>query len=555
MIRLKDLQIGYKLLLIFGLLAILLLATGIMGIYGARAINGDLQKVFNTHLPSMNLLLEADRDLQQLLVAERSMIFANVKSDEFKGLVEDYDGNLAQVKERFAKYILLAEEPEEKAIIPQFEAALKEWEPVSRKIVDGRIENTRQGRRLALDLTLTEAASKFESMRDQIDVLTNINLDLAKKANEQASAVYDQSIMLIVGAIIVGLVLGGIITFVISKTITGPISLGVNFARNMAKGDMSQDIPVDQHDEVGMLGAALNEMIAHMRTVISDIQEAAGNVTAGAEELSSTSETLSQGSTEQAAGVEEISSSMEQMAANIRQNAENAGETEKIALTVSGDAEEGGKAVAQTVEAMKQIAEKISIIEEIARQTNLLALNAAIEAARAGEHGKGFAVVAAEVRKLAERSGDAAGEISELSSSSVQVAEKAGNMLSKMVPDIQRTAELVQEIATASHEQDTGAAQVNKAIQELDGVVQQNASVSEETASNAEEMTAQAQRLQHSIAFFKVGGTQPSNVNVIRSAASPQRPAAQLPAQGTPTPVGSGVALDMGGSDEDFERF
>ncbi|WP_235264124.1 methyl-accepting chemotaxis protein, partial [Geoalkalibacter ferrihydriticus] len=206
----------------------------------------------------------------------------------------------------------------------------------------------------------------------------------------------------------------------------------------------------------------------------------------------------------QAAAAEEASSSMEQMAANIRQNADNAMQTEKIAAKSAQDARQGGEAVGKTVTAMKQIADKISIVEEIARQTNLLALNAAIEAARAGEHGKGFAVVAAEVRKLAERSQTAAAEISDLSGSSVEIAEQAGKMLTQMVPDIQKTAELVQEIAAASKEQDAGAEQVNKAIQQLDQVIQQNASASEEMASTSEELSSQAEQLQQAIAYFKV---------------------------------------------------
>jgi methyl-accepting chemotaxis protein len=199
---------------------------------------------------------------------------------------------------------------------------------------------------------------------------------------------------------------------------------------------------------------------------------------------------------------------MEQMVSNIRQNAENAQQTEKIALKSANDARESGKAVSETVSAIKKIAGKISIIEEIARQTNLLALNAAIEAARAGEHGKGFAVVASEVRKLAERSQSAAAEISHLSGSSVQIAERAGEMLEKLVPDIQKTAELVQEINGASSEQNSGAEQINRAVQQLDKVVQQNAGGSEEMSATAEELSSQAGHLQSAVEFFKTGDSE-----------------------------------------------
>jgi methyl-accepting chemotaxis protein len=249
---------------------------------------------------------------------------------------------------------------------------------------------------------------------------------------------------------------------------------------------------------------ALSAMVGKLVTVVSEVKEAAANVASGAGQMSSGSEGMSQGASEQAAAAEEASSSMEEMSANIKQNADNAKQTEKIAVKSADDAKEGGKAVAATVQAMKDIADKISIIEEIARQTNMLALNAAIEAARAGEHGKGFAVVASEVRKLAERSQNAAGEISELSASSVEVAEKAGTMLSNILPDIQRTAELVQEISAASKEQDTGAEQINKAIQQLDQVIQQNAAVAEEMASTATGLSSQADQLINSIGFFKL---------------------------------------------------
>jgi methyl-accepting chemotaxis protein len=280
---------------------------------------------------------------------------------------------------------------------------------------------------------------------------------------------------------------------------------GVAFAKQLSDGHLDVRIDVDQKDEVGALAAALTDMAGRLRNVVMQVNASAESVASGSEELSASSETLSQGATEQAASVEEISSSVEEMAANIRQNAENAMQTESLARKSAEDARQGGQAVTQTVDAMRQIVERIGFIEEIARQTNLLALNAAIEAARAGEHGKGFAVVAAEVRKLAERSGQAAGEIGQLSAASLAVAERAGGMLATIVPDIERTSELVQEISAACREQTTGADQVNKAVQQLDQVIQQNASASEETASTSEELAAQAQRLTQVMHFFKLG--------------------------------------------------
>jgi methyl-accepting chemotaxis protein len=282
----------------------------------------------------------------------------------------------------------------------------------------------------------------------------------------------------------------------------------------LAAGDLDVHAVVAANDDDTMVIAqnfekvstSLNDMVAKLREIVGEVQSSADNVAAGSQELSASAQQMSEGASEQAAAAEEASSSMEEMSSNIRQNADNALQTEKIATKSATDAQEGGKAVVQTVAAMKEIAGKISIIEEIARQTNLLALNAAIEAARAGEHGKGFAVVASEVRKLAERSQKAAAEISQLSSVSVEVAETAGAMLGRMLPDIQKTAELVQEISAASREQDSGAEQINKAIQQLDQVIQQNAGASEEMSSTAEELSSQAEQLQSVIAFFKLDG-------------------------------------------------
>lgn len=281
-------------------------------------------------------------------------------------------------------------------------------------------------------------------------------------------------------------------------------------AENIAEGDLRTDVNVLSDKDT--LGKSLAKMIENLRDVVSSVKMAGDNVAAGSQELSSSTEEMSQGATEQAASAEQASSSMEQMSSNIKQNADNAQQTEKISMQAADDAEKGGQAVEETVTAMKQIAEKISIIEEIARQTNMLALNAAIEAARAGEHGKGFAVVADAVRKLAERSQTAAGEISNLSTTSVEIAENAGTMLNRIVPDIRKTAELVQEINAASTEQNTGADQINQALLQLDQVIQQNASATEEMSATAEELAAQAEQMKDTISFFKTNDSS-ENIN------------------------------------------
>lgn len=371
----------------------------------------------------------------------------------------------------------------------------------------------------------------------------------------------------VVGALVVVVLLALALVFFISRGITRPVAEAVSVIQQLENGDLTATLDDNRKDEIGQMAKALNTMCANLSDVVQNVKAAADNVAAGSMELSSSSQQMSQGATEQAAAAEEASSSMEQMSANIRQNADNAMETEKIAMKSADVAKDGGQAVAETVSAMKDIAEKISIIEEIARQTNLLALNAAIEAARAGEHGKGFAVVASEVRKLAERSQNAAAEISELSGSSVEIAERAGSMLGEMVPDIQRTAELVQEISASSKEQDTGADQINKAIQQLDSVIQQNASASEEMASTSEELSSQAEQLQDSIAFFTVADQgKPGRQSTVSTKQKVVKPRTvkqkQLP-QAKPVSKAAGNAggieldLDAGPDtdDKEFERF
>jgi methyl-accepting chemotaxis protein len=294
------------------------------------------------------------------------------------------------------------------------------------------------------------------------------------------------------------------VSLLVVRTITHPLAAAVSLVAQVAQGDLTKTAEVSSGDELGKMLEGLNTMIASLRGTVEQVTTAAGNVSNGSAEMTSTASQLSQGSSEQAAAAEETTSSMEEMAASVQQNADNARQTDKIASKAAEDAKASGEAVRQTVHAMKEVAEKINIIEEIARKTDLLALNAAVEAARAGEHGKGFAVVASEVRKLAERSQTAAAEISRLTGEGVSTAEGAGTLIERLVPDIQKTAELVREIAASSAEQSTGAAQVNQSIQQLDQVIQQNAAASEELASTAEELSSQAEMLQAAIGVFKV---------------------------------------------------
>jgi len=363
--------------------------------------------------------------------------------------------------------------------------------------------------------------------------------DTALQAKEDGARAQILLLVLTMASTVIGIGAAAWIALNISRG----LSRAVGLANAVAIGDLSQKIDVSSRDEIGdlvtslngmtvnlnatakladtiangdltidakplsdkdTLGLALERMVTKLRAVVSDTLTASQNMSAGSQELSSSAEQLSQGATEQASASEEASASMEEMAANVKQNAENAAQTEKIAHQSAQDAEASGLAVGRAVEAMQTIAGKITIVQEIARQTDLLALNAAVEAARAGEHGKGFAVVASEVRKLAERSQTAAAEIGALSGDTVKAAQEAGAMLSRLVPDIKKTAQLVEEITAACREQDVGSTQINQAIQQLDKVGQQNSAASEQVSSTADELASQAEQLQSTISFFRI---------------------------------------------------
>jgi methyl-accepting chemotaxis protein len=419
---------------------------------------------------------------------------------------------------------------------------------------------------------MTAADEKFEALNTTLSKLGEMGNRLSEERRDFAAKSFESVSAILLTVLAIALAVSMSASFFMSRIIVSPLIEAVHAADKIAGGDLTVTFAALSQDEIGQLLSALKNMVGKLNVVVADVKATAETVASGSEELSARSEEVSQGTTEQAASAEEASSSIEEMDATIRQNADNASQTEKIASKSANDALESGKAVSSTLSAMRDIAGKISIIEEIARQTNLLALNAAIEAARAGEHGKGFAVVAAEVRKLAERSQVAAAEINRLSSSSVEVAEQAGTMLARLVPDIQKTAELVQEITASSKEQASGTGQINTALQQLNHVIQQNAGSAEEMSSTAQELSSQATQLRSTISFFKVAASaglhmrpaahgEPASASHKVKVAPISRKSAAVPASArVPHP---GIALhgvtDAKGNgdhrDEEFGRF
>lgn len=538
-----KLTIGKRIGLAFAGLFLLTAVVGVLSLAGLAKAKHGLETVYNDRVVPLK---------QLKAISDNYAVFVIDALNKGNAGLLTSEQILASIKEAVEKsnadwkaYLATELTPAESRLAEETKALLAKAEP---RVAEAVAFLSKKNGKLAGELSAFDGPlyEVIDPLTAKIGELVDLQLRVAQEEYHAASARYESSRFTVIAILIGGSLAGLVACILIARSIVVPMRSAVGLANDIAAGDFGKSLDFQRQDEVGelcnafnrmtsnlrasasvaetisqgdltvqvhvlsdrdALGNALAKMLENLRNVVGEVSQAVTSVASGSEQMSATAQQLSQGASEQAASAEETTSSMEEMTSSIQQNADNAKQTDRLASKAATDAKASGDAVLQTAAAMKEISEKIIIIQEIARKTDLLALNAAVEAARAGEHGKGFAVVASEVRKLAERSQTAAAEISLLTASGVQIASDAGASLAKLVPDIRKTADLIQEINAASAEQSTGANQVNKAIQQLDQVIQQNAAASEELASTAEELSSQAEQLQASIGFFTVGGS------------------------------------------------
>ncbi|WP_248732133.1 methyl-accepting chemotaxis protein [Pseudomonas sp. MWU13-2517] len=547
-----NLKISTKLISAFLVVLALTAAMGGFAILQLGAVNQAAQEIKSDWMPSMraaagmrffaaNYRLKENRHVSTEIAEEKAQ--ADREADESR----------QQFDTRMGTYEQLLSGDEERQLLVGLKSAWSTYLATSKQLLD----LSRQNQEVAASTLLRgESRTHFDDVTNRLQKMVEFNEAGAIQVGDKGSALYESARVSIIAVLVAALLIGLGLAMFIARIISRPLKQAAAAAEQLAEGDLSTPIAPGGKDETGMVLNAMRNMVGKLATIIGEVRNAADNLASASEQVSATAQSMSQATSEQAASVEETSASVEQMSASINQNTENAKVTDGMASKAAKEATDGGESVQQTVLAMKKIAQRISIIDDIAYQTNLLALNAAIEAARAGEHGKGFAVVAAEVRKLAERSQVAAQEIGELSSSSVDMAEKAGKLLDEMVPSINKTSDLVQEISAASEEQAAGVAQINTAMTQLNQVTQQNASSSEELAATAEEMSGQAEQLQQAMSFFVLDATAGAAVQT-SSVDSPGNKPGRQPPRSAPQAPRKAFAYNMVSApdESEFTRF
>ena len=558
----RNLKIGTRLFAMAGITSAILLGMGWMALVSLQQDVTSLQKTLADSYSVTNLVDDA-RDTQVQLVEQwkewKNLLIRGHEKDDFEkhlkafaehdSIVATQLGLIRDTLEAmgYSASMIPGMLETHKELTTRYRNELRKFDPSDARSTQ-RVDLALRG----LDRPLTEA---MDALLDSVEAQTASRYStMSTEARTRFNAVRTTFIIVLV----VGVVFAMFLAWATINSVTRPIAELVGIANRIAEGDLSEVKESDRKDETGQLQTAMQKMTESLAQTIAQVRSAADALSGASAQVSATAANLSQGTSEQAASVEETTASLEQMSASITQNADNSRTTESTAVKGAKDAEESGRVAGETTTAMKTIAQKITIIEDIAYQTNLLALNAAIEAARAGEHGKGFAVVATEVRKLAERSQSAANEISGLAVSSVSVAERSGALLAELVPAIRKTAELVQEVAAASREQSSGVTQINQAMSQVDQVTQRTASAAEELASTAEEMSAQAEALQQLVAFFRVndGTSRPTHA----APAAPKQqwssvpPSIKAPAH-TNGKTKKSEPATVGADDHSFTRF
>lgn len=606
------LTIKAKLAAAFGLVLVLTAATGFVGMSSMGQLNENKEELIRVGSEKVYFAKDVQFLAQRIAYFEKSLI-ATDDPYEKESIIKTVTELEKKLEKDLDAYRDIAS-AEDQQKLNEFFDAWAQYVSVSKEVhqlaLDKSIENNDKR---AVNLAKTQGQEALDEAFDELDefvAAANNEMEALKAESvEKYSAAKAKMVSIIVIAILLGVAAAAYISIVIANG----LKKAVRVAEAVAVGDLSQREHAQSDDEIkdllvamntmsdnldetaqlahsiasgdltvtaepksdkDKLGKALETMLERLQEVVSNASISADNVATGAEQMSASAEELAQGATEQSASAEEASSSVEEMAANVRQAADNAAETEKMANSSAENAQKSGDAVNKALTAIETIAEKINIVQEIARQTDLLALNAAVEAARAGEHGKGFAVVASEVRKLAERSQAAASEISDLSGSTLKVSEEAGEMLNKLVPDIQKTAELIREISASTREQNIGAEQINDAVRQLDEVIRQNAAASGQVASVSEELSAQSTQLQSVLSYFTVDSNQQTTQRTVKvdkktSSGQSKKPkaanngqyanggnGAHMPMHAQSSGADNGFDLDMGDfSDDDFEPY